>query len=259
MSTKTPKTKDPTSFAHVFAEMSQALGYDIGTIASNLEQLLRIAPHVLMGGDVSASDLSHYQKWNANFANAFEKAGLPWEVVIDAIVDLRGKEMDWTKVVLPAPPVPYSVRMVQMIGLNARGERVVYGNNAVAPEGVLATNLEEAYVNWVASKQRTLMKHQIFEVELQIWNDDHPITSWGLRFEPRLVITNVRPPVAANQVDLLDREQALTYLQAATSQADWDARVFEVRSANGEEYPNWWMDDVLVSGLSARMADRWKK
>lgn len=258
MSTKTPLTKEPVAFKDVFAEMSQRMGYDIGELRSALENLLLVAPKVLMGGDVSEAELSHYQKWNANFGDAFERAGLPWDMVIDAVIDMRNEVVDWDKLVLPAPPRPFSVRMVQMVGFGARGERVVYGNNDIKPEVVHGTNLEDVYVNWVAGKQRVLMKRGIIEAELQIWNEDHPVSQWGLRFEPRLVITGVRPPLKIDDVDLTNRDHATQFLEGAVNEVDWDAKVDEIKKAHGGQYPEWWLEGVLTSGLASRMRDRWK-
>lgn len=61
----------------------------------------------------------------------------------------------------------------------------------------------------------------------------------------------------AMSFDLTTCDDVMMYLSEACHEADWDARVEDVKAANGGDYPSFWYRTVIASGLLKRTAAKW--
>lgn len=53
-------------------------------------------------------------------------------------------------------------------------------------------------------------------------------------------------------MDLTTEKDVTDYMAAATTMADWNERCRQVRAANHCEYPSFWRNAVLQSGVAAQ-------
>lgn len=60
-----------------------------------------------------------------------------------------------------------------------------------------------------------------------------------------------------NDYDLATAQGVADYMSEATTQADWDNRIRDVKAANGGDYPIFWYGAVIASGLTIQTAKKW--
>lgn len=48
------------------------------------------------------------------------------------------------------------------------------------------------------------------------------------------------------------------YMASSTSERDWNSRCNDVKQANGGDYPPFWFEAIVLSGLMARAAATWQ-
>jgi len=56
----------------------------------------------------------------------------------------------------------------------------------------------------------------------------------------------------------MNEKDTVAYMAAATSKEDWNSRCDHVKKECGGEYPTFWYQAILRSGLAARTQELWK-
>lgn len=54
----------------------------------------------------------------------------------------------------------------------------------------------------------------------------------------------------------MSKEQVVALMESATSEADWNAKCNQVKKAFGGQYPDFWYETVVTSGLARTVAAR---
>lgn len=62
----------------------------------------------------------------------------------------------------------------------------------------------------------------------------------------------------AKMHNLTTREGLAAHMEAAKSEQDWNDRCDAVKEANGGDYPNFWWDTIMMSGLASRVSANWR-
>jgi len=52
-------------------------------------------------------------------------------------------------------------------------------------------------------------------------------------------------------------ETVKSYMRQATSAADWNSRCDDVKRANGNDYPSFWFQEIILSGLHSSTQSTW--
>lgn len=69
---------------------------------------------------------------------------------------------------------------------------------------------------------------------------------------------NMGAIMADEKPDLTTPDGVRAYMSAATSEDDWNSRCEEVQGANGGDYPYFWCETILVSGIAQRTQKSWQ-
>jgi hypothetical protein len=57
--------------------------------------------------------------------------------------------------------------------------------------------------------------------------------------------------------DLTTERGVVQHMSESTSVDDWNRRVNDVKRANGNNYPAFWISAVILSGLAEKTAKKW--
>lgn len=53
----------------------------------------------------------------------------------------------------------------------------------------------------------------------------------------------------------MTREEVCRYMEKSTSEADWNKRCDKIKSKFGGDYPGFWYQAIVMSGLAQRVAE----
>ena len=59
--------------------------------------------------------------------------------------------------------------------------------------------------------------------------------------------------------DLKSEDGVVALMRSSKSGEEWNANCDKVKAANGEEYPEFWLEAVTLSGVAAETQKSWKK
>jgi hypothetical protein len=57
--------------------------------------------------------------------------------------------------------------------------------------------------------------------------------------------------------DLTTPDGVVAHMEATTSLRDWGRRCDEVKAANGDDYPGFWYEAIMLSGIGDRVLGRY--
>lgn len=57
--------------------------------------------------------------------------------------------------------------------------------------------------------------------------------------------------------DLTTAEGVTAFMEAATSESDWNRRCDQIKAAYGGGYPDFWFVTIVMGGVAARTSAKW--
>ena len=61
------------------------------------------------------------------------------------------------------------------------------------------------------------------------------------------------------ELDLTTSEGVVELMRTSKSEEEWNNNCDKVKAANGKDYPAFWYESIMLSGVAYEVMRRWKK